>query len=152
MVSQPFSACNYRIRTCFIGASHHSICYQLHQVANLQKISFDWIVWNRTRSIFRKPSAHDVPCHSATIQLNDNGRNRRSASRLKAQRTIYLNRPPLCYVVSLNHFTLRFRFCVVHGATGIQHPSCLYIPRSVERLVIAVIWQNLFLARSLIEV
>ena len=36
---------------------------------------------------------------------------------------------------TLYRFTLRFRYCVVHGETGIQHPSCLYIPRSVERLV-----------------
>lgn len=34
---------------------------------------------------------------------------------------------------TLYRFTLRFRYCVVHGETGIQHPSCLYIPRSVER-------------------
>ena len=34
---------------------------------------------------------------------------------------------------TLYRFTLRFRYCVVHGETGIQYPSCLYIPRSVER-------------------
>ena len=34
---------------------------------------------------------------------------------------------------TLYRFTLRFRYCVLHGETGIQHPSCLYIPRSVER-------------------
>ena len=34
---------------------------------------------------------------------------------------------------TLYRFTLRFRYCVVHGETRIQHPSCLYIPRSVER-------------------
>lgn len=36
---------------------------------------------------------------------------------------------------TLYRFTLRFRYCVVHGETGIQRPSCLYIPRSVERLL-----------------
>ena len=37
---------------------------------------------------------------------------------------------------TLNRFTLRFRFCVVRGETGRIRPSCLYIPRSVERLPI----------------
>lgn len=41
----------------------------------------------------------------------------------------------LSTIFTLNRFTLRFRYCVVHGETGIQRPSCLYIPRSVERLV-----------------
>ena len=39
---------------------------------------------------------------------------------------------------TLYRFTLRFRYCVVHGKTGIQHPSCLCIPRSVKRWLINI--------------
>ena len=44
----------------------------------------------------------------------------------------------LSTIFTLNHFTLRFRFCVVHEETWRIRPSCLYIPRSVERWLINI--------------
>lgn len=36
---------------------------------------------------------------------------------------------------TLYRFTLRFRYCVVHGETGRIRHSCLYIPRSVAVVI-----------------
>ena len=49
----------------------------------------------------------------------------------------------LSTIFTLNHFTLRFRYCVVHGETGRIRPSCLYIPRSVERWLINIAYSDI---------